>query len=183
VQAETGGGGAHFFFAAEGAIPSSNSLLAGLDVKGNKGLVVAPPSLHLSGKRYRWAEGRAPGNVELAPAPRWLLELAQSARASAKRVAYERGAIAELPAHALQILRYDGRVRARFQRETAGLRDTSPSGVDFSLAIALARWNLPGEVIEAVVSQSRARAGLPDRPRSYWEATVGKAIGAARGAP
>jgi hypothetical protein len=34
---------------------------------------VLPPSRHHSGRRYEWAPGRGPGEVEPAPAPAWLL--------------------------------------------------------------------------------------------------------------
>jgi hypothetical protein len=34
---------------------------------------VVPPSRHVSGRRYAWVFGRAPGQIEVAPAPAWLL--------------------------------------------------------------------------------------------------------------
>lgn len=53
---------------------SAGKLAEGLDVRTDGGYVVAPPSIHPSGDRYRWADGRAPGEVVLAPMPDWLLE-------------------------------------------------------------------------------------------------------------
>src|SRR5439155_13998298 len=41
------------------------------------GYVIAPPSLHHSGKHYRWAEGRALGEIDLAEAPESVLALAE----------------------------------------------------------------------------------------------------------
>jgi Bifunctional DNA primase/polymerase, N-terminal len=62
-------GGLHVYFAGDG--PSSSSRLgAGIDTRGRGGYIVAPPSVHESGRRYRW---RGPG-TEVAPAPAWLLE-------------------------------------------------------------------------------------------------------------
>jgi hypothetical protein len=183
VRSATGGDGDHFYLAHHDVLPSRNALLPGLDVKADKGLVVAPPSLHASGKRYRWADGCSPEELELAPAPAWLVELAQAARpAQAQRVTYARSDVRELPESAREILRYDPRVRSRFLRDPHGLRDGTPSGVDFSLAIGLARWHLPGDVIEAVGVASRMRAGLPEKSAGYWTATVSKALGAVRGA-
>lgn len=73
---ETGGNGLHLWFAVPPGHTVRNSASAlgpGLDVRGEGGYVVAPPSLHASGKRYQWAAAWRPGAVPLAPAPPWLL--------------------------------------------------------------------------------------------------------------
>ena len=77
VEAETGGGGRHLYFAHPGG-PLANrvGLLPGIDLRADGGCVVAPPSLHASGRRYRWAAGRAPDDLPLAATPRWLLPTA-----------------------------------------------------------------------------------------------------------
>jgi hypothetical protein len=48
-------------------------LAQGIDLRGDGGYVVAPPSVHPSGQRYAWASGRSPRDVALAPLPRRLL--------------------------------------------------------------------------------------------------------------
>jgi hypothetical protein len=48
---------------------------AGLDVRGNGGYIVAPPSVHPTGAVYQWLPGRSPDDVALAQPPDWLLEL------------------------------------------------------------------------------------------------------------
>lgn len=51
----TGGDGAHSYLAHPGGhVPNKQNLLPGLDVRGDGGYVVAPPSLHESGQRYEW---------------------------------------------------------------------------------------------------------------------------------
>ena len=71
----TGGGGCHFYFAIpEGVTIRSRRLAPGLDLKGEAGYVVAPPSVHPSGQRYMWELGRSPDDLPLAPLPVWLLE-------------------------------------------------------------------------------------------------------------
>jgi hypothetical protein len=72
----TGTGGSHFYFRwPEGVEVRNNAgtlLGAGLDIRGEGGQVVAPPTLHPCGTRYQW-EGGEPG--EVADAPPWLIEL------------------------------------------------------------------------------------------------------------
>ena len=77
VTARTGGGGWHYFFRHPGVrVPNSSGLLGpGLDVRGDGGYVVAPPSLHASGYRYTWDGPRHPARLEPAPMPDWLLGL------------------------------------------------------------------------------------------------------------
>lgn len=57
------------------SVPSSTGRVApGIDVKGEGGYVIAPPSLHPDGTRYRWVT--AP-DAPIADAPSWLLTLAR----------------------------------------------------------------------------------------------------------
>jgi hypothetical protein len=69
---ETGRGGAHLYFTYEGADikNSAGKLGEGLDVRGQGGYVVAPPSLHQSGNRYRISN-----DARVAPLPEALKDL------------------------------------------------------------------------------------------------------------
>ncbi len=68
VQSVTGGGGVHLLYRHPGEPIKSraHSLGPGLDVKADGGQIVAPPSLHPSGRRYAWL-----GDVWQAPLPLW----------------------------------------------------------------------------------------------------------------
>jgi putative DNA primase/helicase len=72
----TGGGGVHIYFAHPGATVSCSAgvLGAGLDVRGDGGYVIAPPSVHASGRPYAWQIGASLEDISLAPPPVWLLE-------------------------------------------------------------------------------------------------------------
>jgi hypothetical protein len=74
VSVETGGGGAHYYFGtARGARVgcSVGKLGRGLDVRGDGGYVVAPPSIHPETARaYTW--DNPPDVTPLARLPRWL---------------------------------------------------------------------------------------------------------------
>lgn len=72
IQSLTGGGGHHFFFQHPGGIVKSKPIVKGVDVKADGGYVVAPPSTHGSGERYRWNSLRNPDDVVLAALPVWL---------------------------------------------------------------------------------------------------------------
>lgn len=72
IESLTGGGGRHIYFAHPGGYVKgkAQALGEGLDLKGDGGYVIAPPSLHISGRRYEWevsSEGKS-----LAPLPEWI---------------------------------------------------------------------------------------------------------------
>jgi hypothetical protein len=76
-QQLTGGGGIQYFFAHPGQ-PVKNSvqnLGEGLDIRSDGGYVIAPPSLHRSGKAYQWELTHDPDDISLADTPAWLVAL------------------------------------------------------------------------------------------------------------
>jgi putative DNA primase/helicase len=76
----TGGGGVHYLFAHPG-VPLANrveTLGVGLDIRGDGGYIIAPPSRHASGKIYQWEVAHDPADTPLAPFPAWLYQLCQS---------------------------------------------------------------------------------------------------------
>ena len=62
----TGGGGWHYYLAPTGLGNVHPAGLAHVDWRGRGGYVVAPPSRHASGRRYRWLR---PLTAELLTAP------------------------------------------------------------------------------------------------------------------
>jgi hypothetical protein len=74
VEAATGGGGRHVYFKHLG-FPVRNRVgfAPGLDLRGDGGNIIVPPSIHPSGKPYSWRKGQAPDEIALAPLPDWLL--------------------------------------------------------------------------------------------------------------
>jgi len=76
VEALTGGGGRHLVFKHPGGVVHNRSnLRPGIDVRGDAGYIVAPPSAHASGGQYRWREGHGPHEMTPAEMPAWLLTL------------------------------------------------------------------------------------------------------------
>jgi len=72
----TGGGGEHIVFQHPGnVIPNSaNKLGVGIDIRGDGGYIVAPPSMHMSGRPYAISVDHHPDEISLSEAPSWLLE-------------------------------------------------------------------------------------------------------------
>lgn len=72
----TGGDGYHLLFKYPGHEIKNNQngkkLGAGVDVRGDGGYIVAAPSVHISGKPYRW---QIPPNGHLPVLPQWLDDL------------------------------------------------------------------------------------------------------------
>jgi len=86
LTVETGGGGQHYYFKHPGGEAKNRTNLAGnqgLDVRGDGGYVVAPPSLHRSGQTYRFVEPA----VALADPPAWLVELVRAPAPRSRTVA------------------------------------------------------------------------------------------------
>lgn len=93
VEVVTGSGGRHIYLhAPEGASVrcSAGQLGPGLDVRADGGYVVAPPSLHASGRRYAWELSGDPDDVGVAPLPDgWLQRLTAAPRGRALGTAAE----------------------------------------------------------------------------------------------
>ena len=77
-RVRTGSGGWHLLFAHPGErVPNSAGRLGtGIDVRGDGGYVIAPPSLHVSGRTYRWEVDAG----DPPPLPEWLRELMTASR-------------------------------------------------------------------------------------------------------
>ena len=82
VESLTGGGGQHIFFGCPDGV-GCGKLAEGVDIKGNGGYIVAPPSVHPSGKSYEWEVLHHPDDVALADPPAWLLALLATPKATA----------------------------------------------------------------------------------------------------
>jgi hypothetical protein len=77
----TGSGGRHLYFRcpADRCPGTKKELSKGIDVRGVGGFIMAPPSPHHApGTRYEWVDGLSPWSAEIADAPEWLIEWAQT---------------------------------------------------------------------------------------------------------
>lgn len=97
IEAVTGGGGRHIYFAHPGGtVPNKVGLAPGIDLRGDGGCVVAPPSLHPSGGRYLWVANHDPEIMAPSPMPDWLLmELRGEGRRVGHPLSYWRNLVTE----------------------------------------------------------------------------------------
>ena len=85
------GKGRHIYFRWPGfSVGCRTGILPGLDVRGNGGYVVAPGSVHISGRRYEWVDGLSPEDLpEPAEAPAWLLDILRKDQDESTRLSPE----------------------------------------------------------------------------------------------
>lgn len=74
LESETGGGGRHLWYARPDRELPSVELGMGVELKAERGLIVAPPSRHASGEPYRWLDY----SRMLAPLPEWVSQLVEA---------------------------------------------------------------------------------------------------------
>lgn len=69
----TGGGGKQLLFRAPpGWTPPTCKTPIGVDIRGEGGFAVLPPSKHISGRSYAWDDGLEPWEAGITVAPAWL---------------------------------------------------------------------------------------------------------------
>ena len=71
LEVQTGGGGRHLWFSSDEELPPA-VLAPGLELKAERSVVIAPPSVHASGHRYVWIPARSPDDLAAALVPGWL---------------------------------------------------------------------------------------------------------------
>ncbi len=138
LQALTGSRGKHFYFEHPGKpVKNGVALLPGLDIRGDGGLVVAPPSIHVSGQRYEWDGLDEFADTPVLPSPSWLLELIYGKRPDGDKPRFE------LPAEISE-----GERNETLHRYACSLRG-SGGGLEFA------------EILDAVVAVNRSRCKPP----------------------
>jgi Bifunctional DNA primase/polymerase, N-terminal len=153
--ARTGGGGWHLLYAATG-LGNRVKLAPGVDWRGRGGLIVAPPSEHASGTRYRWVR---PLTAMLPEVPAGLLRLLASPPA----------ARTTLPPAPPATGRGGGYGRAALARERAavatapvGRRNHTLNRAAFNLGQLVAAGLLDADQVRAVLVAAALEAGNPE---------------------
>ena len=101
ITSITGSGSGHQFYLVPDGWPTprndqSSKLAVGIDVRGDGGQVVVAPTVHPNGRSYVWEVDKAPGEIEMAVAPLWLMRLLAPVERSAP-VERQRGPVVHDP--------------------------------------------------------------------------------------
>jgi hypothetical protein len=155
---QTGSDGLHIYLAHPGGKVRNNvgqRLGDGIDIRGDGGYVIAPPSRHISGNAYTWtAKGPC-----LPEAPRWLLDLLAETK---RRQPRAEGAVA--PEH------LDTWARAALEREVAavrsardGTRNNTLNRAAYSLGQIVAIGELDEGAVASCLVDAAWSAGLGER--------------------
>jgi hypothetical protein len=187
----TGGDGWHFYFQHPGLIPLRGQVpgYAGLDIKGDGGYVVAPPSLHHSGGVYQWLSDWR--TTVIAPLPQWLLELIRAEEKSKGRNKSPEKRTSPAPAWAdvglgpedwviLSRLE-DGREGEPYQLLSEGHWRSAgyltQSEADLALFNRLARLTQgDADRMYTIFKRTALMRDSKDKPFTYYQLTIQKAI-------
>ncbi len=172
----TGGGGMHLYFSHPGGTirNSAGALGSGLDVRGDGGYVIAPPSAHTSGMAYRWASVRT-----LAPPPGWLIEMLATTERQRP------------PAPDADLVRRDPGVSAwaaaalageldRLAKAEEGRRNHVLNRAAFVLGQIVGGGHLDGDTVSSLLEEAGVATGLGGREAAT---TVESGMRAGRRAP
>jgi hypothetical protein len=152
LTARTGSGGAHYFFKHPGrkVKNSARRLGPGLDIRGDGGYVVAPPSHHVCGGAYEWVS-----KEPVAALPTWLLErvVCEPRRPRAGRSPITEALDAEI------VLRRECEAVAATQ---VGGRNDRLNKAAFRLGALLGVCELETPAVVEALREAAATAGLGD---------------------
>ena len=170
----TGSGGRHFYFAHPGGVIRTDAgrrLGPGLDIRGDGGYVIAPPSCHTSGSPYRW-DSR---DRQLPNPPGWLLDRLReplhpptppmppiAGPSSPRRISAWAGAALE-------------RELAKVSDAQEGSRNSTLNRSSFSLGQIVGSGALDADEVERLLLDRATAIGLGEREA---RATIGSGLAA-----
>lgn len=167
--------GRHLHLAADRRIPNSSGKIGPkLDVRGDGGYVVAPPSVHVTGHVYQWE-----GDAELAPMPEWLAAPPTKPIPASPRSASPRSASPAISAD-----RYTRaavkRVLGELSQATEGTRNDALNRAAFRLGQFVGAGALARTEAEQALGEHGRSLGLGERETS---ATVASGLDAGEREP
>ena len=160
ITGRDGGGEHRWFSCATFQLKTSVGRLGdGLDVKGSGGYVIVPPSIHPSGKPYRWSDPLQP----TAETPEWLMGMVTTARPKGVPTAPTVETLGDGERN-VGLIRFAGRLRRRGY-ELAEIESALVKANEHICQPPLERE----EVLKVAASIMRYPPGGPDPLDRAWE--------------
>lgn len=173
LVSRTGGGGRHIFCEyPEEDVELNFKIARGIDTKSDGGFVIEYPSVHASGKTYRW-EVAPTANTTLEPLPSWAIKSSRRTRKDA-RSDFKPGEPIPEGQRNVELTKLAGKLRRSGLDEwtiastlMAYQREHADSPLDERevrrIAHSIARYDSPTEKVEKEI----ARQADPDGPLPY----------------
>ncbi len=86
-RAITGRGGYHYYFRSDETIKNATGLYPGVDIRGEGGYVIAPPSLHQNGRNYAWEI--SPDDMDIHFADQQVMQFISKGAAKVKKPRFQ----------------------------------------------------------------------------------------------
>lgn len=167
---KTGSGGRHLYFSHPGVDvhnDQAGKLGPGLDVRGDGGYVLAPPSIHISGGIYEVSENR----TEIPELPKWIISILNPPKP--KRIFKPRPTTpSEVPSWANKEL---AEALDRLWRAPEGMRNNTLNSTAFRLGQMVGLGYLDKIDIENHLISVAQQIGLPEREAAM---TINSAVNA-----
>lgn len=153
IEVETGSLGSHLYFAHPGGNIRNDAgrrLGPGVDIRGDGGYIVAPPSVHATGRPYRWLNAA----TQLPAMPDWM---------------QERLAAREVPQRRLDSPDQDYARRALSRaahdvaRAPVGTRNNTLNRAAYRMGRLVESGAVPRYVVETTLEATATANGLPPR--------------------
>ena len=161
------GRGLHIWFKHPGGtVPNFAHRLPGLDLRGEGGYVVVPPSVHVSGVGYVWLT--SPWDCELADAPAWLLELIASSsppKPSVSAVGLQRNPTPDTPTPDWAVLLRACR-RGSAMTLPSGQRGTTWGSASTPRTWRRGCWASPRVASRPTIPKTSSESFVTSRPRT-----------------
>jgi len=156
VAVNTGGEGLHLYYRCNKPIGNSAGKLGPhIDVKGDRGQVVYPGSVHPeTQQKYDWAEGHEPWNIELAELPEHIIEKLNGQKLNGNSTSTPNDQISSYLSTALK------REIAAVEAAGQGTRNNVLNTAAFNLGTLIGGGYLEQTAVEEALTQAAVFAGL-----------------------
>lgn len=171
------GKGRHLLFSVEGRTKNTCRMLgAGLDTRGDGGYIIVAPSIHPNGTRYEWVAGRSPSDIEIAPAPVWLIGLTRQKNSEKASEGLRRPNPADIP-DAYTRAAVDGEYN-KVATAPSGTRNAAVNDAAFALGQLVGAGALDETIARRTLEAAADACGVLREERGKTLGTIARGLAA-----